>query len=116
MSMSNPFSTGLTANSSSAEIKAEFIKQLQAESAMVNARSLVEKINSNCFEKCVPSPPGASLTSKDETCIKTCMQKYISFWNTTNRAYVGRISQEAGKNEIVANPAYSASNESGGSF
>ncbi|EFQ99429.1 mitochondrial import inner membrane translocase subunit tim13 [Nannizzia gypsea CBS 118893] len=98
MSLSNPFgSTSSSSNISSSEMKSAILQQIQAEAAMTNARTLMEKINSNCFEKCIPSP-GSSLSSNEQTCIKTCMEKYISLWNTTSQAYSARLREENEKN------------------
>ncbi|EEQ31346.1 protein translocase subunit [Microsporum canis] len=98
MSLSNPFSSSSgSPNLSSSEMKSAIVQQLQSEAAMNNARMLMEKLNSNCFEKCVPTP-GSSLSSGEQSCIKTCMEKYISLWNATSQSYVSRLKQENEKN------------------
>ncbi|OJD16251.1 hypothetical protein ACJ73_08897 [Blastomyces percursus] len=53
----------------------------------------MQKVNENCFEKCIPSP-GSSLSSKEQTCLTACMEKYIQLWNATSRAYGLRANQE----------------------
>ncbi|EAS34360.3 mitochondrial intermembrane space translocase subunit Tim [Coccidioides immitis RS] len=101
MAISNPFASDSSPQSTtSAEMKAAIIQQLQSESAITNARTLMEKINSNCFEKCISSPPGSTFSSKDQTCLTACMEKYISLWNATSRAYVSRLSREQEKSGL----------------
>ncbi|EER39467.1 mitochondrial import inner membrane translocase subunit TIM13 [Histoplasma capsulatum H143] len=95
MSLSNPFSDNSSSVSpqTSADTKSAIISQVQQESALNNARSLIGKVNENCFEKCVPSP-GSSLSSKEQMCLTACMEKYIQLWNATSRAYGARVNQE----------------------
>ncbi|KAL1955874.1 hypothetical protein VTO42DRAFT_8032 [Malbranchea cinnamomea] len=100
MAFSNPFSssshsnaTPSSSNTTSAETKAAIIQRLQAEAALSNARTLIQSITENCFEKCIPTP-GSSFTSKDQTCLNACMEKYISLWNATSRAYIARAGRE----------------------
>lgn len=50
-------------------------------------------MNENCFEKCVPKP-GSSLSSGEQTCFTSCMEKYMSAWNQVNAAYIERIKRE----------------------
>lgn len=52
-------------------------------------------MNSHCFEKCIPAP-GSSLSSREEKCFTTCMEKYMAAWNTVSRQYIGRIQKTAG--------------------
>ncbi|KAJ6090461.1 Mitochondrial import inner membrane translocase subunit tim13 [Penicillium sp. IBT 16267x] len=80
--------------SSSSDVKANLVQQLQQESAMTNARMLINKVNENCFQACVPAP-GSSLSAQENTCLSSCMDKYISMWNITSRAYINRINVEA---------------------
>lgn len=52
-----------------------------------------QRINKHCFEYCVPTP-GSSLSSGEEQCVKSCMEKYIKAWNEVNNAYVRRLQHE----------------------
>lgn len=94
--------------------KMQIMRQVQQEAAMQNARMLVEvlrrpcrilfavpsvltddqKLNEHCFERCVPKP-GTSLSSGEEGCFKSCMEKYMSAWNTVSKQYVARIQRES---------------------
>ncbi|KAF9691651.1 protein translocase subunit [Ascochyta clinopodiicola] len=74
--------------------KMQIMRQVQQEAAMQNARMLVEKLNEHCFERCVPKP-GTSLSSGEEGCFKSCMEKYMSAWNTVSKQYVARIQKES---------------------
>ena len=58
--------------------------------------SRVQKVNEHCFDKCIPSP-GSSLTSSEEGCLSTCMEKYISLWNVASRSYITRVGKESKK-------------------
>ncbi|PSR94264.1 Tim10/DDP family zinc finger-domain-containing protein [Coniella lustricola] len=77
----------------SSKLKETVMRQVQVESNTSNVRMLVEKMNENCFEKCVPKP-GASLSSGEQTCFTNCMEKYMTAWNQVNSAYIQRIKRE----------------------
>ncbi|KAK3357488.1 Tim10/DDP family zinc finger-domain-containing protein [Lasiosphaeria hispida] len=78
-------------------VKKAIIKQVQLESNMNNAKQLIEKINENCFQRCVPKP-GSTLSSSESTCATSCMEKYMAAWNLVNASYVKRIQQEVHNN------------------
>ncbi|KAL1966100.1 hypothetical protein VTN77DRAFT_4848 [Rasamsonia byssochlamydoides] len=88
--------TSAPTDTTSADLKTALMQQVQAEAAVNNARALIGKINENCFERCIPNP-GSSLSSQESTCLSQCMEKYISMWNTTSRAYIARLGQESKK-------------------
>ncbi|KAL2014402.1 hypothetical protein VTN00DRAFT_1927 [Thermoascus crustaceus] len=92
------------------------MKQIQAEAAMTNARALMSKLNEHCFDKCIPTP-GSSLSSGEQSCLSTCMEKYISMWNTTSRTYIARVGKESKKmgGQDPATVAAMATGSSGGS-
>ncbi|KAH8909873.1 hypothetical protein BR93DRAFT_965944 [Coniochaeta sp. PMI_546] len=85
--------------SSSESVKQALIKQILLESNTANARQLIEKMNENCFEKCVPKP-GSSISSSEQTCITQCTEKYMAAWNQVHQAYMARIRQEVGNNSF----------------
>ena len=63
-------------------------------SSLVSNRHYSQKMNSHCFDKCIPSP-GSSLSSREQKCLTTCMEKYIAAWNTVSRQYIARIQKTA---------------------
>ncbi|KAK1970371.1 Tim10/DDP family zinc finger protein [Colletotrichum eremochloae] len=75
-------------------VKRSVMQQVLQEANMANARVLIEKLQENCFEKCVPKP-GSSLSSGESTCMTSCMEKYMAAWNQVNNAYINRIKQES---------------------
>ncbi|KAI1826259.1 Tim10/DDP family zinc finger-domain-containing protein [Xylaria intraflava] len=77
----------------SESIKAEVIRQVRTQSAIDNARLLIEKINEHCFERCVPKP-GSTLSSSEQTCFTQCMDKYMSAWNQVSTTYIARLQRE----------------------
>ncbi|KAI5289858.1 protein translocase subunit [Ascosphaera aggregata] len=93
MLLSSSSSTSNAANMTSADVKQVIIQQLQSESAIANARALMTKLQENCFEKCVATP-GSSLSSGENACLTTCMEKYISLWNSVSKAYIARVTKE----------------------
>ncbi|KAI5302647.1 protein translocase subunit [Ascosphaera pollenicola] len=93
MSLFGSSSSSDPANMTSAEVKQVIINQLQSESAIANARALMTKLQENCFDKCVPTP-GSSLSSGENACLTTCMEKYISLWNNVSKAYITRVTKE----------------------
>ncbi|KAK1973673.1 mitochondrial import inner membrane translocase subunit TIM13 [Colletotrichum cereale] len=80
-------------------VKKSVMSQVLQEANLANARVLIEKLQENCFEKCVPKP-GSSLSSGEATCMTSCMEKYMSAWNQVNSAYINRIKQEASNNSV----------------
>ncbi|KAJ5923914.1 mitochondrial intermembrane space translocase subunit Tim13 [Penicillium verhagenii] len=95
---------GGSSSPSSAETKAGLMLQVQQEAAMNNARLLIQKVNDHCFEACVPSP-GASMSAQENTCVSSCMNKYISTWNIISRSYISRVaveSKKAGDANVIA--------------
>lgn len=46
--------------------------------------------------------PGSSLSSSDSTCLSACVEKYISVWNATSRAYMARVNKESKKMGVGA--------------
>ncbi|KAK7422350.1 protein translocase subunit [Neonectria punicea] len=81
----------------SSAVKQAVMKQVLAEANMANARVLIEKLQENCFDKCVPKP-GSSLSSGEQSCMTSCMEKYMAAWNQVNSAYIARIRQEQANN------------------
>ncbi|EQL02538.1 hypothetical protein G6O67_006759 [Ophiocordyceps sinensis] len=77
----------------STSVKQSVMKQVLAESNLANARALIEKLQESCFDKCVPKP-GTSISSGEQTCLTTCMEKYMAAWNQVNSAYINRIRQD----------------------
>ncbi|KAF6844918.1 mitochondrial import inner membrane translocase subunit tim13 [Colletotrichum musicola] len=79
----------------SSSVRQAVMKQVLQEANLANARVLIDKLQENCFEKCVPKP-GTSLSSGETTCMTSCMEKYMAAWNQVNTAYINRIKQESG--------------------
>ncbi|KAK5118369.1 protein translocase subunit [Meristemomyces frigidus] len=78
-----------------ADAKTQIMDQIRQQSALSNARSLIEKVNEHCFERCVPKP-GSSLSSAETTCYTHCMEKYMAAWNTVSRTYLAQAQKGAG--------------------
>ncbi|KAH9867817.1 hypothetical protein IAQ61_007121 [Plenodomus lingam] len=93
--MNSQFGSGL----GNEDPKTMIMRQVQQESAMQNARALVEKLNEHCFDRCVPKP-GTSLSKGEEGCMSACMEKYMSAWNTVSKQYVGQITKQAQENTL----------------
>lgn len=74
--------------------KEVLVEKIKREIAMANATQLLEKINSNCFEKCV-AKIGYRLDSADETCLYNCADKYMNSYNIVSRALVARLHKES---------------------
>ncbi|KAM3515612.1 hypothetical protein MY11210_000790 [Beauveria gryllotalpidicola] len=76
-------------------LKQAVMKQVLEESNLANARTLIENVQMNCFEKCVTNP-GDSLSKADQTCVTSCMEKYMAAWNQVNAAFITRVRREQG--------------------
>ncbi|KIV90543.1 hypothetical protein PV10_07835 [Exophiala mesophila] len=87
---SSPFESSSSPSAVRQKIQSAIVLQGNVE----NAKLLIQKVNENCFEHCI-SNPGPSLTSKDQTCLSACMEKYIDAWNLTSRTYQSRLHQDA---------------------
>ncbi|KAI1188730.1 Tim10/DDP family zinc finger-domain-containing protein [Nemania serpens] len=76
----------------SESIKGEVMRQVRMQYALENAREVIDKVNENCFERCVLKP-GSSLSSGEQKCITTCMDKYLSAWDHVNSTCINRVQQ-----------------------
>ncbi len=95
--------------------KAQFVQKIQYDTALSNAKQLIEvsmslvlilnvfaatvlismkNINTACFDRCIPKP-GSSLAKGEETCVTQCMEKYMAAWNTVSKAYIDRVKRES---------------------
>ncbi|WWC65847.1 mitochondrial import inner membrane translocase subunit TIM13 [Kwoniella dejecticola CBS 10117] len=92
--MSSLFGSGAAAPDMAAR-KEQMKQSIQQELAIANAQQLINKINENCFAKCI-SKPSTSLTSSQETCLSQCMSLYMAAFDQVSRSYVSRISKERG--------------------
>ncbi|EIW71504.1 hypothetical protein TREMEDRAFT_27888 [Tremella mesenterica DSM 1558] len=81
--------------------KDQMKQQISQELAVANAQMLLNKINENCFAKCV-TRPSTSLSSSEEQCLSRCMTLYMSAFDQVSRSYVARISRERGQNGLSA--------------
>jgi len=72
--------------------KQQFMDQVRQQQALEQARTLIDKLSDNCFEKCIPKP-GSSMTKAESTCITSCMEKYMAAWNTVSKQYIERIQK-----------------------
>ncbi|KAI1340550.1 Tim10/DDP family zinc finger-domain-containing protein [Xylariaceae sp. FL0016] len=77
----------------SESVKTKVIQQVQGQYAMENGRQLIQKVNDQCFERCVPKP-GSSLSSGEQTCVTQCMEKYLQAWNQVHATYNSRIQRD----------------------
>jgi mitochondrial import inner membrane translocase subunit TIM13 len=57
------------------------------------AQNLIQTSTEKCYAKCVPSP-GGSLSSKEETCLERCMERYFEAFNIVSQTYVRRVASE----------------------
>ncbi|KAI1457691.1 Tim10/DDP family zinc finger-domain-containing protein [Annulohypoxylon moriforme] len=67
-------------------------KQIKEQTDMENTKMLVEKINDQCFERCILKP-GSSFSSSEQTCTSQCVDKYLRAWNVIHTAHINRIQQ-----------------------
>ncbi|RMD43418.1 hypothetical protein DV735_g1764, partial [Chaetothyriales sp. CBS 134920] len=68
-------------NATSAQIRQRLQNAVLYQTNVMNAKFLISKVNENCFEKCVPTP-GTILSSKEQACLSSCLEKYVEAWNT----------------------------------
>ncbi|RMZ74952.1 hypothetical protein DV737_g5571, partial [Chaetothyriales sp. CBS 132003] len=80
-------------NATSAQIRQRLQNAVLYQTNMMNAKFLISKVNENCFDKCVQSP-GSSLSSKEQACLSSCLEKYVEAWNAVSRTYMRRIQRE----------------------
>jgi len=58
-----------------------------------NAQELMDKLSKTCFMKCI-TKPSTSLSSSEETCLQSCMDRYLEAFNIVSKTYVARITKE----------------------
>ncbi|KAK5048224.1 hypothetical protein LTR84_005894 [Exophiala bonariae] len=93
ISTSSPFSSGPSAQPPS-EIRQKIQSALALQASVENAKFLIQKVNENCFEHCIPAP-GSNLSAKESSCLSSCMEKYIEAWNLTSRTYNARLHRDS---------------------
>ncbi|ODO08477.1 mitochondrial import inner membrane translocase subunit TIM13 [Cryptococcus wingfieldii CBS 7118] len=93
--MSSFFGSGAAGTADMANRKEQMKQSIQQELAIANAQQLINKINENCFAKCV-TKPSTELTGSQETCLSQCMGLYMAAFDQVSRSYVQRISKERG--------------------
>lgn len=91
-------------NSSKEQKKESIISQVKKEMALANATQLLEKINSNCYDKCVPKP-GSRLDSNEEKCLGNCADKYMNSYNIVSRSLIGRLQKESNQPTVQGSDA-----------
>jgi len=55
----------------------------------------IQKVNRNCFERCIPKP-GSSLSSKENSCVTACAEKYLKAFNVVGQEVVKHMQAEGG--------------------
>ncbi|WFD36625.1 protein translocase subunit [Malassezia cuniculi] len=97
--------SSLTGNKagSSAEQKEALKQRVTAEVAMANAQQLISKATDKCYTKCI-SWPGSSLSSKDQTCVERCLERYFEAFNIVSATYVKRVAAERAAGTIGSAP------------
>ena len=90
-------------SSSGSDTKTRLQNAIVQQTNLVNAKYLIQKINDNCFEHCV-AEPGASLSGREQSCLSTCMEKYIDGWNVVSKTYVARLQKEAPGMQSIGRP------------
>lgn len=68
--------------------------------ALANAQELITKATSKCYTKCFPAP-SSSMSSKEQTCLTRCMDRYFEAFNIVSSAYVRRVSSERSAGAVV---------------
>ncbi|WFD07152.1 protein translocase subunit [Malassezia vespertilionis] len=80
-------------SASSSEQKDALKQRVATEVAMANAQQLISKATEKCYSKCI-APPGQSLSSKEQTCLERCLERYFETFNIVSSTYVSRIAAE----------------------
>ncbi|OAP59041.1 hypothetical protein AYL99_06339 [Fonsecaea erecta] len=92
---STSFSSPSGANTTTPGVTLQRIQSaISEQSNVANAKQLISNVHTNCFEKCVPNP-GSSLSSTEQKCLTSCMEKFIDAWNVTSRTYTARLQRES---------------------
>ncbi|GHJ86580.1 hypothetical protein NliqN6_2982 [Naganishia liquefaciens] len=73
--------------------KEEMKQRISQELAVANAQTLINKINDNCFKKCI-TRPSTSLGSSEEACLSRCLNLYMAAFDQVSKSYVARITKE----------------------
>ncbi|KAI1175962.1 Tim10/DDP family zinc finger-domain-containing protein [Nemania sp. FL0916] len=79
--------------SNPSDMKTQVIREVRSQHAMNNAKELVDKINFNCFEQCIPKP-GDSLSSSEQNCLGKCAEKYMAAWNVVSGEFLKKIQEQ----------------------
>lgn len=85
--------TGNKSATTSPEQKEALKQRVATEIAMANAQQLISKATEKCYSKCV-TRPGPALSSKEETCVERCLERYFEAFNIVSSTYVRRIAAQ----------------------
>lgn len=66
--------------------------EIGTEIATEYAKSLMNAINDNCFQLCVPQP-GATLSPTESKCVDDCTAKFVKAWSVVSQSYMARIKK-----------------------
>lgn len=92
--------TGKKQPTSSAEQKDALKQRVVQEIAMANAQQLISKATDKCYQKCITAP-GVSLSSKEQTCVERCLERYFEAFNIVSATYVRRVAAERASGALV---------------
>ncbi|EXJ89576.1 hypothetical protein A1O3_02643 [Capronia epimyces CBS 606.96] len=99
-STSSGFSNPLSPSSPSGSETLQKLQAAVAEQAnVVNARTLISKVNEVCFANCITNP-GTSISAGENKCLNACMEKYFDAWNVTSRVFTTRVQRESATGSI----------------
>lgn len=95
--------SSLTGNKAgpTAEQKEALKQRVSAEVAMANAQQLISKATDKCYSKCI-SWPGSSLSSREQTCVERCLERYFEAFNIVSATYVKRVAAERAAGALAA--------------
>lgn len=70
----------------------ELMARVQAQVAAQMGEAFREQVTSKCFATCVPSP-GRALTTREETCLDRCLDRFVDAMNLVTQALADRSAR-----------------------
>lgn len=78
------------------QVSPELAHFIQRESQVAQVQAMVAGLTDVCWDKCMTSAPGTSLTSKETYCLENCAKRFVE----TTQFILQRAARGAGGNEL----------------
>jgi len=91
------------------------LRAIRDKSAQEQLSELLKRMHTVCFTHCV-TLPSTSLSSKEQTCINQCMEKYMDMRTAVGKQWNTAVQKERANTTISTGAGSGSGNGNGGFF